>query len=187
MTDREIDEIVAARAGVGVQRITQEDGPRIAAEGRRAVKRANPVFLVELKDDAVVETVDGTLNGEAGGFIAHDPISGHVWPVKRSYVEQHYDFKQPGDPPSTVTSDTARELYKDVNAIRRALKDIGRDLDQMRRDPMLRQATLFDQDVGANITIAFRDLESASMRLGKALQAIDGGVSVYDKETTVGA
>jgi hypothetical protein len=39
----------------------------------------------------------------------------------------------------------------------------------------------------ANITLAYRHLEDASMRLGKALQALDGGVSVYDKETTVGA
>jgi hypothetical protein len=40
---------------------------------------------------------------------------------------------------------------------------------------------------GANITLAYRHLEDASMRLGKALQAIDGGVSVYDRATTVGA
>jgi len=33
----------------------------------------------------------------------------------------------------------------------------------------------------ANITLAFRHLEDARMRLGKAIQAIDGGVSCYDK------
>lgn len=39
-------------------------------------------------------------------------------------------------------------------------------------------------DVGecrANLTLAFRHLEDARMRLGKAIQAIDGGVSVFDK------
>jgi len=39
----------------------------------------------------------------------------------------------------------------------------------------------------ANVMLAYRHLEDASMRLGKVLQALDGGVSVYDKRTTVGA
>ena len=39
----------------------------------------------------------------------------------------------------------------------------------------------------ANIMLAYRHLEDASMRLGKVIQALDGGVSVYDKLTTVGA
>lgn len=33
----------------------------------------------------------------------------------------------------------------------------------------------------ANVMLAYRHLEDASMRLGKAIQAIDGGVSVYDQ------
>ena len=33
----------------------------------------------------------------------------------------------------------------------------------------------------ANVMLAYRHLEDASMRLGKAIQALDGGVSVYDK------
>jgi hypothetical protein len=36
-------------------------------------------------------------------------------------------------------------------------------------------------EVRANITLAYRHLEDASMRLGKAIQALDGGVSVYDR------
>ena len=39
----------------------------------------------------------------------------------------------------------------------------------------------------ANLMLTYRHLEDASMRLGKAIQAYDGGVSVYDKQTTVGA
>ena len=42
-------------------------------------------------------------------------------------------------------------------------------------------------EIVANITLAYRHLEDASSRLGKAIQAADGGVSVYDCETTVGA
>ena len=37
-------------------------------------------------------------------------------------------------------------------------------------------------EVIANCMIAYRHLEDASMRLGKAIQAIDGGISVYDKD-----
>lgn len=39
----------------------------------------------------------------------------------------------------------------------------------------------------ANLMLAYRHLEDASMRIGKAIQAYDGGESVYDKDTTVGA
>lgn len=42
-------------------------------------------------------------------------------------------------------------------------------------------------EVAANIMLAYRHLEDASQRLGKAIQAADGGASVYDKESTVGA
>lgn len=44
-----------------------------------------------------------------------------------------------------------------------------------------------DAEFYANMMLAYRCLEDASMRLGKAIQAADGGVSVYDRETTVGA
>ena len=33
----------------------------------------------------------------------------------------------------------------------------------------------------ANIMLAYRHVEDARMRLGKVIQAMDGGVSVYDK------
>jgi len=36
----------------------------------------------------------------------------------------------------------------------------------------------------ANLMLAYRHLEDASMRIGKAIQAHEGGVSVYDKDTS---
>lgn len=33
----------------------------------------------------------------------------------------------------------------------------------------------------SNVMLAYRHLEDASMRLGKCIQVLDGGVSVYDK------
>jgi hypothetical protein len=49
------------------------------------------------------------------------------------------------------------------------------------------KAATSDGEVIANVMLAYRHLEDASMRLGKVIQAIDGGVSVYDKRTAVGA
>ena len=37
-------------------------------------------------------------------------------------------------------------------------------------------------EINHNIELAYRHLEDASMRLGKAIQAINGGANVYDKE-----
>lgn len=41
-------------------------------------------------------------------------------------------------------------------------------------------------EVFANLMLSYRHLEDASMRLGKVLQYRDGGVSAYDKSTTMG-
>lgn len=65
---------------------------------------------------------------------------------------------------------------------RRQLKPIADNLIALVRDgdanlpnPEMRP------EVIANVMLAYRHLEDASMRLGKAIQAIDGGISVYDK------
>lgn len=40
----------------------------------------------------------------------------------------------------------------------------------------------FDKfEMAANLMLAFRHLEDARMRLGKAIQAFDGGASVYPR------
>lgn len=38
-----------------------------------------------------------------------------------------------------------------------------------------------DSEMHANINLAYRHLEDAAMRLGKAIQAFAGGESIYDK------
>lgn len=76
----------------GATRFDAADGDRIRKLGIKSVKRPNPVWLVEIAKDGKVETSEGELLARAGDFLAHDPISGHVWPVSRDYVEQHYDL-----------------------------------------------------------------------------------------------
>lgn len=38
-------------------------------------------------------------------------------------------------------------------------------------------------NIKANLTLAFRHLEDAMMRLGKAMQAYQGGISILDKHS----
>ncbi len=90
--------------------------------------------------------------------------------------------------PDTVEGDHARALYAGCNASRTTIKVAAEQVNVLRKESaaLVREEGA-DPEVVANVTLAYRDLESASMRLGKALQALDGGVSVYDRATTVGA
>jgi hypothetical protein len=65
--------------------------------------------------------------------------------------------------------DRAREL-------RLAIKDIA-------ERTKIAKGTATDGEAIANFMLAYRHLEDASMRLGKVIQALDGGISVYDKST----
>jgi len=46
---------------------------------------------------------------------------------------------------------------------------------------VLRGGHVLKGEIGANVTLAYRHLEDARMRLGKAVQAIDGGESCYPR------
>lgn len=83
--------------------------------------------------------------------------------------------------PETVAASN-RGLYVQANDIRAAIK-----LAASLTFGLLSQAKsgAAPGEAIANATLAYRHLEDASMRLGKMLQALDGGVSVYDKTTTV--
>jgi hypothetical protein len=67
----------------------------------------------------------------------------------------------------------------DCEVLRREIKVIAEKVWELRRPPMGDRGE--PSEAYANATIAYRKLEDASMRLGKAIQALDGGVSVYDK------
>lgn len=69
-------------------------GPGLSEEAvsrwDKMVKRPNPVYMRRIGEAFEVETNEGFLTAQAGDYIAHDPISGHFWPVAASYVRQHY-------------------------------------------------------------------------------------------------
>lgn len=75
------------------------------------------------------------------------------------------------------------------NSIRTALKAQGVYLMQLKNSVQSRESTQREDkgEILANITLTYRHLEDASMRLGKVIQATNGGISVYDKETTIGS
>jgi hypothetical protein len=77
---------------------TQFDGPRLRATGTLMQRLPNPVFMERQDDNFVVATAEGDMTGAPGDYVAHDPLSGHVWPVKASYVELHYRPAPPGRP-----------------------------------------------------------------------------------------
>ena len=62
----------------------------------------------------------------------------------------------------------------ECKALRRELKPLA--------DKIRAAARTGHIEANENIILAFRHLEDASMRLGKAIQALDGGASVYAKD-----
>lgn len=68
-----------------------------------------------------------------------------------------------------------------------AVNEQRADIKSLAADVLALKAGMSDGEAIANVMLAYRHLEDASMRLGKVIQALDGGVSVYDKRTTVGA
>lgn len=80
----------------------------------------------------------------------------------------------------------------DCEQLRREIKAVAEKLWALRRPPIrtaeVPTKSAIDRAYGepaeayANATLAYRHLEDASMRLGKAIQALDGGASVYDRD-----
>lgn len=69
-------------------------------------------------------------------------------------------------------------LRKDIKAVANQVKAVADS--HKKAEP-----GTFKGDQGeiiANLVLAYRHLEDSSMRVGKAIQAFDGGISVYDKE-----
>jgi hypothetical protein len=69
---------------------TKKDGPAVRAEGVRSLKLPNPVFLLQQAKPFDVQTPEGLVSGKAGDYVAHDPISGHLWPIDADYAALHY-------------------------------------------------------------------------------------------------
>lgn len=70
------------------------------------------------------------------------------------------------------------------SALRKELQHTAAQVRAMKNHPTFSEAALGVKDepeMQANLALAYRHAEDAIMRLGKAIQAYDGGVSVYSK------
>jgi len=84
----------------------------------------------------------------------------------------------PRDPPAAVSAELDH-LKLDCLKERAGILELSGHVQMLRDCPL--PPFPGSGEFRANITLAFRHLEDARMRLGKAIQAIDGGVSCYDK------
>jgi hypothetical protein len=103
-------------------------------------------------------------------------------PTQRRWQEI---FAIPDNPMSATQAPTqpfdqlAREMRSHIQELAHHVQDLHNHSGTYTQDPAYpgRDHT----EIHDNITLAYRHLEDARMRLGKAIQAFDGGVSVYDK------
>lgn len=76
--------------------------------------------------------------------------------------------------------DALGTLKDRCDKLRAEIESIKKTVAKLKADTMTQ---LPEEEVMPNIVLAYRHLEDARMRLGKAIQADAGGVSIYDKET----
>lgn len=81
-----------------------------------------------------------------------------------------------------ITNATKTEL------VRAQIKKTGSDVLILKK--LLIEKPIEDRELNgeaiANAVLAFRHLEDAAMRLGKVLQALNGGISQYDNSGVIG-
>jgi hypothetical protein len=82
-----------------------------------------------------------------------------------------------------------QKRYGEMEAIcedhRKEIQLIGKSVKQLKKNPVFGIPEEFEgqqSEMIANIMIAYRHLEDARMRLGKVMQQIQGGVSIFDKD-----
>jgi hypothetical protein len=75
-----------------------------------------------------------------------------------------------------------RDIEQHIKNLRMAIKALAGEVKASHEHPVFEKpnAVMDDDEMHANLTLAYRHLEDAAMRLGKVVQAFDGGKSVYD-------
>ncbi len=73
------------------------------------------------------------------------------------------------------------DIKQKCDVYRELIKSSAEGVRKLMEDPHFIKGNSCDSEMKANIMLAYRHLEDARMRLGKVIQAYDGGVSCYDK------
>jgi hypothetical protein len=74
-----------------MRKFTAQDINELICNGQRMAKKRNVVVMTKQDTSFQVETREGLATGKAGDYVAHDPISGDIWPVAADYVAHHYE------------------------------------------------------------------------------------------------
>jgi hypothetical protein len=90
------------------------------------------------------------------------------------------------DNPMSATQAPTQPFDQLARDLRRRIAELGLQVRELHEheQAFVKDDTHPERDLSelhANLTLAYRHLEDARMRLGKAIQAFDGGISVYDK------
>lgn len=101
-------------------------------------------------------------------------------PIEKSGL----DASSPRAAAATSTELAFNEARREIKRIAASVKGLN---DSVKKNEHEKTAVEDRGEVIANLQLAYRALEDASMRVGKAIQAHNGGVSVYDRDSTVGA
>lgn len=75
-------------------------------------------------------------------------------------------------------------IKTNVSSLRVQVLKLGDAVNELHKHPVFsgeQSSAGQHSEMHANITLAYRHLEDARMRLGKIIQAFDGGVSCYNK------
>lgn len=86
---------------------------------------------------------------------------------------------------------TFDDIKSTANLLRYKIKGVGEEVTNLKDNATAvvsgssseQKAGVDCGEVLANIQLAFRHIEDARMRLGKCIQAIDGGKSIYDEHS----
>lgn len=76
---------------------------------------------------------------------------------------------------------TTRSFDDQCKTLRHEIKRLAADVWGLSSEHLNVLAESDSEEMAKNLELAYRHLEDATMRLGKAIQAYDGGKSVYDK------
>jgi len=73
------------------------------------------------------------------------------------------------------------QLKEQCLQCREAIEVVKQKIVQLKNHPELVPGAVESEEPLENIALAYRHLEDAKMRIGKAIQAIDGGTSCYPR------
>lgn len=91
------------------------------------------------------------------------------------------DNQPTGLAPNAGVEAPVNPFLKALSDTRAMLESAAQAVKQLKDYPELKSEAADAGEVIANIQIAYRHLEDAKMRVGKAVQAFKGGRSIYDE------